>query len=351
LTNPFVTKSHTSGLDYNYQVLFDDADKYTTFYIDADFNHGVNIGFSNQKTHNENQIEIVIGGWTGTRSVIRGEGNQKPLYGNVKKEHTKAEFDEFKHNLQVTVADGIIQVFNGGAEPFMEWESETIVKTELTNMLVSGGHHGSGTWTVKAQKVQPPPPPPRIMYEIYIDGEWQYSIENEQPKVWRNVNAKIANAVGNASQGVYRDFTLTTMNLQEAVESGMTRLQDHFAQILSNSGLSQKAKNKNVKKFNKETNKLIAFYESLRDDDQHPCTFPSTWESKHEADIDHGDPCMATLLVTLAVEEWGKVFVHQCRREKNGGNPLTLLNRVLKKVEKQRIAVDNKLFSDACEAP
>ena len=192
---------------------------------------------------------------------------------------------------------------------------------------------------------------PRIMYEIYIDGKWQYSIENEQPKVWRNVNAKIANAVGNASQGVYRDFTLTTMNLQEAVESGMTRLQDHFAQILSNSGLSQKAKNKNVKKFNKETNKLIAFYESLRDDDQHPCTFPSTWESKHEADIDHGDPCMATLLVTLAVEEWGKVFVHQCRREKNGGNPLTLLNRVLKKVEKQRIAVDNKLFSDACEAP
>merc|ERR1711892_932568 len=242
MPNPFVHKSHKSNTDYNYQVLFDDADKYETFYIDADFNNDVHIGFSNLQTHTGKKIEIVIGGWAGTASVIRGEGNQTPPHGDVGKTHTKAEFDEFKHSLQVTVADGIIQVFNGAVEPFMEWKSSTIKKTELTNMLVSGGFNGFGTWEVDAQVFLPPPPKSdTIMYVIYINDEMKYSVENEQPKVWSNVRAEIANGI-RASKGVYKNFSLNTIKQPrpyQPVENRITKLQAHFAEILSNSNLRE----------------------------------------------------------------------------------------------------------------
>ena len=98
----FVRKTHTSNADYSYQTMFNDANEYESFFIDADFNeHGnVHIGFSATDGHDDEKWEILIGGWGGTISAIRS-ANQSPLHGHVKAVHTQEEFNEFKHNLQV----------------------------------------------------------------------------------------------------------------------------------------------------------------------------------------------------------------------------------------------------------
>ena len=114
-----VTKfNHVSNAVYNYQVLTDQADQFEYFTIDADFNNDVHIGFSATAGHDDAKWEIVIGGWSGTKSVIR-PGNQVPDDGLVNKSHTKAEFDEFKRNLKLQVTDGRIDVFTGD-EIFMQ---------------------------------------------------------------------------------------------------------------------------------------------------------------------------------------------------------------------------------------
>ena len=121
-------KTHYSLNEYNYKVVFDNADQYKTFHFDVYFNNDITIGFSDTQEHNDVKIEIVIGGWTGTASVIRSR-NESPIDGHVKVYHTKSEFDVFKHNLQVTIADGGVQVFIGDSEPFIEWRSSTIKKS------------------------------------------------------------------------------------------------------------------------------------------------------------------------------------------------------------------------------
>ena len=78
--------------------MFDDAQNYETFFIRADFTNDVHIGFSASDGHNDKKWEIVIGGWGGGASAIRSQNQGSRL---VTKTHTKAEFDEFKHNLQV----------------------------------------------------------------------------------------------------------------------------------------------------------------------------------------------------------------------------------------------------------
>jgi len=348
LQYPWSHKTHESNLDYNYQVVFDgNADEFSEFKVDADFNHGATIGFSDQQTHDSMKIEIVLGGWTGTRSVIRS-GNQGVIEADVG--HSAEEFDAFKHDLRVVVNDGIVQVFKtqaSDAEPFMEWKSETIVKAELTNLLVTGGYQGSGSWKIDGRKIQNTPPP-RTWYEIYIDGELMEMIENHNPKVWRNVNAEIAGTSDfiEATVGAYKNFSLKTWRSLESVEDGILNLQVQFAQILSDSELRERVQNKHVKLFNKASNSLLAFYESMRDHKTKPCSFPAKWEEKVE--INHGsDECEAVEQTVAAVEEWGKTFVFQCNS--SGRVPYTMLNRVMKKMNKRVNRLLAKM-NDNCEA-
>ena len=145
-------KTHYSQDRYYYKVVFDNADQYESFHFDVDdgFNNDITIGFSKTQEHSGDKIEIVIGGSGGTASVI-GFRSGDELDDHVKVYHTKWDFDVFKHFLQVTIADGIVQVFIGENEPFMEWRNPAINKTELTNLLVSGGWGGYGTWKINAE--------------------------------------------------------------------------------------------------------------------------------------------------------------------------------------------------------
>ena len=93
-------KRHKSTNKYNYRVLLKDADKYETFFIDADFDKDIHIGFSATDGHNNEIWEILVGGWNGQSSVIRFK-NQRGFKRHVKVDHTLAEFNNFKHTLQV----------------------------------------------------------------------------------------------------------------------------------------------------------------------------------------------------------------------------------------------------------
>ena len=93
-------KRHWSIDNYNYQVLFNDADKYETFFIDADFDKDIHIGFSATNGHNDEVWEILVGGWNGQSSAIRFK-NQRGFKRYVKVDHTLAEFNKLKHKLQV----------------------------------------------------------------------------------------------------------------------------------------------------------------------------------------------------------------------------------------------------------
>ena len=79
--------------EYYYQLIDGNADTFDSFHISAPgFSNDIHLGFSKGcKSHDDEKWEIVLGGWVGTRHVIR-EGNQVPKYGLVKRESCSHEF-------------------------------------------------------------------------------------------------------------------------------------------------------------------------------------------------------------------------------------------------------------------
>ena len=138
---------------YKYEVVLDNADQYETFHFDIDLGKEAYIGFSDKPTHSEVKLEILIGAWDGWRSAICSPPGV-PYGGHVAVDHDRSELVAFRHNVQVTLADGIVQVFNETLQHqlVMEWQSSTIVKSELTNLLVSGGYGGYGMWKINAER-------------------------------------------------------------------------------------------------------------------------------------------------------------------------------------------------------
>jgi len=338
MINPFTPMNHvTETTDYNYELLTDQADQYESFYINADFNNDIHIGFSKTTGHEDKKWEIVIGGWGGLQSVIRSE-NQYPAQGWVKKNHTRAEFDEFKHNLKVQVSDGKIQVFTG-EEIFMEWHDDSIVKSQLNNMLLTGGWNGSGTWQIDAYTAPPPPQSLGFTYEIFINDVLEYSTTNNEPKVWTNVRAEIANGIPKSSSGRFRNFELSTTRPERPyppVETRIFNLVEKFGEILENSNLRDVQKQKLTEKFDTATYDLVMFYEILRDHEKHPCSFPPTWKEDDEVDevdrYNRDDPCKAVDQMVNGASKWGKIFVKNCKRESQGRDPYNLYDRVMVKV-------------------
>ena len=72
---------------YNYEMLVENAQNYDYFQFNAsDFTNDIHIGFSNGFSgHDDSKWEIVIGGWTGTKHLIR-DGNASPINGLVQKQ-------------------------------------------------------------------------------------------------------------------------------------------------------------------------------------------------------------------------------------------------------------------------
>ena len=74
---------------YIYEMIVENAENTNDYFqFNApDFTNDILIGFSNGfNGHDDSKWEIVIGGWTGTKHVIR-DGNSSPIYGLVQKQN------------------------------------------------------------------------------------------------------------------------------------------------------------------------------------------------------------------------------------------------------------------------
>ena len=131
---------------YNYQAVFDNLNEFAGFTITApDFNHDLHLGLSKHDVHEDKKWEIVLGGWKGTKSVIRNK-NQSPGDGLVKLNHPASVFNNLKEEgITIKIKDGSIKILDVANSVILEYESEDIVKDDLRFLLVSGGFNGSGT--------------------------------------------------------------------------------------------------------------------------------------------------------------------------------------------------------------
>ena len=131
---------------YNYQAVFNNLNDFAGFTITApDFSHDIHIGLSKHDVHEDKKWEIVLGGWKGTKSVIRNK-NQSPKDGLVKLDHPASVFDSLKTDgITIKVKDGSIKILDVADNVLLKYESPDIVKDDLRFLLVSGGFAGSGT--------------------------------------------------------------------------------------------------------------------------------------------------------------------------------------------------------------
>jgi len=123
--------THLDSLDY---VIIDASEILNDVFV---LLHNRNTLFNTASTI---QWELVIGGWSGTKSVIRsgsGKGDYKNM---VVENHTVAKFNEFKGKMKLKISDGLIKVTNDETNELIFFLSDSrITKWELTNLSVSAG--------------------------------------------------------------------------------------------------------------------------------------------------------------------------------------------------------------------
>ena len=147
--SPYVIKTPTTSTTYNYQVVYDDAQNYSWFEIDASqINNDAHIGISKFSGHTDPKWEIVLGGWSGTRSVLRDKNGGNEL---AVSQHGSSFWRQVRDLIVVKVKNGSIEVYAYN-ELILEHKDPSIKVDELKYFLVSTGWGASGTWTIKARK-------------------------------------------------------------------------------------------------------------------------------------------------------------------------------------------------------
>ena len=134
------------------------------------------IGFSNGYTdHNDAKWEIIAGGYNGREFVIR-PGNAGT---HIVAAHTNADttqWEQVRDNFAVQLTDGKIAVYaadlNGiKGDLILEWNDDTIVKSDFDTLTITGGFGGSGPVRVKG-----------VCCSHHLDHEGSYSAQyNHQP--------------------------------------------------------------------------------------------------------------------------------------------------------------------------
>ena len=132
----------------------DEADQYSYFRIDgSEFTNDIHIALSKSGKHSEKKLEIVIGGWSGEKSVIRQDAEAIHSIESLTKEHSKAHFNKVKGDIRVFVFDGEL-IIRSGNDIFMQYKDSSIIKNELKYLLVSGGWGGHGTYRITGFKAE-----------------------------------------------------------------------------------------------------------------------------------------------------------------------------------------------------
>ena len=112
------------------------------------------IGFSNgYNDHLDDKWEIVAGGRNGTEIIMRA-GNYEKNLPTLARNDTTNLYQQIRNNFVLEVNDGQIALYaadsNGvKGNVIVEWNDDTIVKSFLNTLTVTGGFGGSGVVRVK----------------------------------------------------------------------------------------------------------------------------------------------------------------------------------------------------------
>jgi len=320
--------------NYDYKVMYDNADTFKSFDIDAsDFTNDIHIGFSATDGHEDKKWEIVLGGWSGTRSVIRSK-NQWPAHGHAEVITTYEEFKAMRNNFRVTVSDGSIVIKDLDTEKvFMKYKSDDIVKSDLKFMLVAGGWGGSGHFhKVEPKGGEPPLQGSHYFYEIFVNDELKHSVINKTPRTFENVKGEMANGLPLSVKGVYKNLSFQTTKPDKPVELKLDKLLDKIDEIFDQ-WASKPEKTQNLRdKWEDMSIKFSDKYVKL----QKHCDFPSTWKDvEYENAVDRyvkDDPCTAMKQMVKGFEKWADTFTADCRKL-DEGTELDWAEKQMKKVE------------------
>ena len=95
-------KNFETSTNYNYIVVYDNLQDYRTISFECEISNDIHIGISKTPHHKDPKFEIVIGGWRGTKSVIRDRNqgpnlisnvHDYPVFVNLRKKVTSLQFD------------------------------------------------------------------------------------------------------------------------------------------------------------------------------------------------------------------------------------------------------------------
>ena len=76
-------KNFETSTDYKYIVAYDNLPQYKTISFECEISNDIHIGIAKSPRHKDPKYEIVIGGWRGTKSVIRDRNQGENLISTV----------------------------------------------------------------------------------------------------------------------------------------------------------------------------------------------------------------------------------------------------------------------------
>ena len=76
-------KNFETSTDYKYIVVYDNLQKYKTISFECEISNDIHIGIAKTPGDKDPKFEIVIGGWRGTKSVIRDRNQGENLISTV----------------------------------------------------------------------------------------------------------------------------------------------------------------------------------------------------------------------------------------------------------------------------
>ena len=76
-------KNFETSTDYKYIVAYDNLPEYKRISFECEISNDIHIGIAKTPRHKDRKFEIVIGGWRGTKSVIRDRNQGENLISTV----------------------------------------------------------------------------------------------------------------------------------------------------------------------------------------------------------------------------------------------------------------------------
>ena len=191
----------------------------------------------------------------------------------------------------------------------------------------------------------------KYRYEIFIDGELEYSTENggvapetwTRPE-WTKARAEFANKMPTTAKGEFKNFQFSTTRpaRPESVTEYIYNLINKFDDVIYATDLRRGQKDRFQRNFQFHTESLPEEHEwLLMDDCTDSETYPETFEDDGEAD--KTDTCEAIDQIVNRANEWSKVFLYSCRLEQRRGEPMRIHEKYMGKVRKIANKAKNQL--------